>query len=97
MEQAAQLTHSLIPEQPNQAQTGLLNKTWQKCRALFLQGHRQGHYWNQRRKKKLTSLVFITEETFGRPVLDAPMPRAYIKYLAQNDLTVSIEYVRHES
>ncbi len=53
--------------------------------------------WNQRRKKKLAALVFITEETFGRPVLDAPMPRAYIKYLAQNDLTVSIEYVRHES
>jgi hypothetical protein len=97
MEQTAQLTHSLIPEQPNQAQTGQLNKLGKNAELFFLQGHRQGHYWNQRRKKKLTSLVFITEETFGRPVLDAPMPRAYIKYLAQNDLTVSIEYVRHES
>jgi hypothetical protein len=52
--------------------------------------------WNQRHKKKLTSLVFITEETFGRPVLDAPMPRAYIKYLAESELTVRVEYVRHE-
>ena len=50
--------------------------------------------WNQRRKKKLSSLVFITEENHGRPFLDAPMPRAYIKYLAQGGLKVSVEYVR---
>jgi hypothetical protein len=54
--------------------------------------------WNQHpSKKKLSKLVFITEEKHGRPVLDAPMPRAYIKYLTQEDLTVSVEYVRHES
>ena len=53
--------------------------------------------WNQRRKKKLSSLVFITEEKHGRPFLDAPMPRAYIKYLAQTGLKVSIEYVRRDS
>lgn len=53
--------------------------------------------WNQRRKKKLSALVFITEEKHGRPFLDAPMPRAYIKYLAQVGLTVSIEYVRRET
>jgi hypothetical protein len=52
--------------------------------------------WNQKRKKKLSGLVFITEEKFGRPFLDAPMPRAYIKYLAQDGLNVVIEYVRHE-
>jgi hypothetical protein len=53
--------------------------------------------WNERRKKKLTSLVFITEQKHGQPFLDAPMPRTYIKYLAQQGLTVSVEYVRHES
>ena len=52
--------------------------------------------WNKGRKKKLSSLVFITEEKYGRPYLDAPMPKAYIKHLAQEGLTVSVEYVRHE-
>src|SRR6202140_2241257 len=52
--------------------------------------------WNQKRKKKLSSLVFITEEKWGRPFLDAPMPRAYMKYLAELGLNVSVEYVRHE-
>src|SRR5262249_47445149 len=53
--------------------------------------------WNQRRKNKLRGLVFITEEKFGRPFLNAPMPRAYIKYLAEQGLEVRIEYVRHEA
>lgn len=53
--------------------------------------------WNQKRKKKLSSLVFITEEKWGRPFLDAPMPRAYMKYLAELGLNVSVEYVRHET
>lgn len=52
--------------------------------------------WNQKRKKKLRSLVFITDENHGRAFLDAPMPRAYIRYLAQIGLKVSVEYVRHE-
>ncbi len=51
---------------------------------------------NQKLKKKLSSLVFITEEKWGRPFLDAPMPRAYMKYLAELGLKVSVEYVRHE-
>ena len=51
---------------------------------------------NQKLKKKLSSLVFITEEKWGRPFLDAPMPRAYVKYLAELGLNVSVEYVRHE-
>jgi len=51
--------------------------------------------WNQHRKKKLSCLTFITEEKCGKPFLDAPMPRAYIKYLAEHGLKVSIEYVRH--
>jgi hypothetical protein len=52
--------------------------------------------WNQRRKTKLRRLVFITEEKHGRPFLDAPMPRAYVKYLAESGLHVHVEYVRHE-
>ena len=51
---------------------------------------------NEKLKKKLSSLVFITEEKWGRPFLDAPMPRAYMKYLAEIGLNVSVEYVRHE-
>jgi len=51
--------------------------------------------WNRKRRKKLSSLVFITEEKDGRPLLDAPMPRSYINYLAQEGLKVSVEYVRH--
>ena len=51
--------------------------------------------WNEKRNKKLSTLVFITEERFGRPFLDAPMPKAYIEYLARHGLTVRIEYVRH--
>ena len=47
------------------------------------------------RKKKLSCLIFITEEKYGRPFLDAPMPRAYIKYLSDQGLKVSIAYVRH--
>ena len=53
--------------------------------------------WNQHRKKKLSCLTFITEEKCGKPFLDAPMPRAYIKYLAEQGLEVSIEYVRYGS
>ena len=52
--------------------------------------------WNQKRKRKLCGLVFITEEKWGRPFLDAPMPRAYMKYLTDLGLNVSVEYVRHE-
>lgn len=51
--------------------------------------------WNEKRTKKLSSLVFITEEKYGRPLLDAPMPRAYINYLAKGGLKVTIKYVRH--
>jgi hypothetical protein len=45
---------------------------------------------------KLSSLVFITEEKYGRQFLDAPMPRAYIKHLAEDGLKVTIEYVKHK-
>ena len=51
--------------------------------------------WNQKHKRKLTRLVFITEEEWGRKYLDTPMPRAYIEYLMSHGLEVSIEYVRH--
>ena len=51
--------------------------------------------WNERRKNKLRRLVFITEEKDGRPFLEAPMPRAYIKYLAQGGLEVKVVYVKH--
>jgi hypothetical protein len=51
--------------------------------------------WNEKREKKLTRLVFITEEKHGRPFLDAPMPRAYISYLEKQCVVVAIKYVRH--
>jgi hypothetical protein len=51
--------------------------------------------WNEHRNKKLSCLVFITEEKYGKPFLDAPMPRAYIKYLTEQGLKVSIHYLRH--
>jgi hypothetical protein len=51
--------------------------------------------WNKKRKKKLSKLIFITEEKWGRPLLDAPMPRAYIQYLADFGLDVLVKYVRH--
>jgi hypothetical protein len=50
--------------------------------------------WNKHLKRKLTCIVFITEEKYGKPFLDAPMPRAYVKYLAEQGLKVSIAYVR---
>jgi hypothetical protein len=50
--------------------------------------------WNVHRKKKLLCLTF-TKENHGRPFLDAPMPRAYLRYLADQGLKVRIEYVRH--
>jgi hypothetical protein len=52
--------------------------------------------WNERKKRKLTCLVFITEEKWGRRFLDVPMPRAYITYLAKNGLDVKVEYVSHK-
>lgn len=51
--------------------------------------------WNQRRKKLINRLVFITEEEWGRRYLDTPMPREYIKYLHSHGLEVSVIYVRH--
>jgi hypothetical protein len=51
--------------------------------------------WNEKRNKKLSNLVFITEESFGRPFLDAPMRKAYIAYVANDGLRVRIAYVRH--
>jgi hypothetical protein len=51
--------------------------------------------WNEKRKKKLTRLIFITEEEWGRQYLDKPMPRAYLAYLSQHGLQVIIEYVKH--
>ncbi len=49
----------------------------------FLQDVVKVIIWNQHREKKLSCLTFITEEKYGRPFLDAPMPRAYIKYLGE--------------
>ena len=53
--------------------------------------------WNKKRKRKLSKLIFITEEKCGRPLLDAPMPRAYVQYLADLGLEVSVKYIRHAS
>ena len=51
--------------------------------------------WNERRRQRLSKLVFITDEDHGRRFLDAPMPRAYANYLKTQGLEVTIEYVRH--
>ena len=51
--------------------------------------------WNEKRKKKLSRLIFITEDEWGRQYLDKPMPRAYIAYLAGSGLEVAVEYVKH--
>jgi hypothetical protein len=48
--------------------------------------------WNQKHDKKLSKLIFITEENHGRQFLNAPMPKEYISYLAQTGLTVQVEY-----
>jgi len=53
--------------------------------------------WNESRRNKITRLVFITEEKFGKPFLDAPMPRAYIKYLEGHGLSVGIAYIKPEA
>jgi hypothetical protein len=52
---------------------------------------------NQKRKKKLTKLVFITEEKWGRQYLDTPMPSVYTSYLATTGLDVVVLYVQHAS
>ena len=52
--------------------------------------------WNEYRKKKLSCITFITEEKHGKPFLDAPMPRAYIKYLEGHGLKAIIVYVHHD-
>jgi len=51
--------------------------------------------WNQRRKKTIARLVFITEQDWGRKHLDTSMPREYMKYLGTHGLAVSVVYVRH--
>lgn len=53
--------------------------------------------WNKKSKRKLSKLMFITEEKCGRPLLDAPMPRAYVQYLADLGLEVLVKYIRHAS
>lgn len=52
--------------------------------------------WNNRREKKLSKLVFITEEKFGGRALQSPMPRAYIALLAERGLAVEVAYVRYD-
>lgn len=49
--------------------------------------------WNERHEDKIKKLVFITEETFGRRLLDSPMPRAFISFLQSHHLAVEIAYV----
>lgn len=52
--------------------------------------------WNERHEDKIRKLVFITEETCGRPLLDSPMPKAFIHFLERHGIIVEIEYVRTE-
>ena len=50
--------------------------------------------WNEKKEKKLSRLVYITEEEDGRRALDAPVPLAYIAYLTARGLKVRVDYVR---
>ena len=50
--------------------------------------------WNERRPDKIKKLVFITEETCGRPLLDGPMPKAFIHFLESHGLAIEIVYLR---
>jgi hypothetical protein len=52
--------------------------------------------WNQRHKKAIQRLVFVTEEEWGRKYLDMPMPREYVKYLKSHGLEVEVAYVSHD-
>ena len=51
--------------------------------------------WNERRRKRIVRLVFITEEEWGRKSLNTPMPREYIKHLKMHELDVSVVYIKH--
>jgi hypothetical protein len=51
--------------------------------------------WNQKRKKTIQRMVFVTEKEWGRKYLDTPMPREYIKYLRSHGLEVEVAYVSH--
>ncbi|HEY2973445.1 MAG TPA: hypothetical protein VGJ48_13110 [Pyrinomonadaceae bacterium] len=50
--------------------------------------------WNERHSEKIKKLVFITEESCGRRLLDSPMPQAFIQFLRNGDLAVEIVYVQ---
>lgn len=50
--------------------------------------------WNETRSDKLTRLVFITEEEWGKKYLETEMPHAFIKYLARSGLEVEILYLK---
>jgi hypothetical protein len=52
--------------------------------------------WNEKRARKIKRLVFITEESFAKPALDAPMPQAFIGYLRDRGLEVTVAYIRPE-
>ena len=51
--------------------------------------------WNEKRKEKIGTLVFITEDKWGRKHLDTPMPQAFINYLGKHGLRVEIEFIKH--
>lgn len=54
-------------------------------------------YWNRSREPKITRLVFITEEKWGRKYLDTPLARSFIDLLSNHHLEVSIVYVSSAS
>ena len=49
--------------------------------------------WNNNHEKKLSKVVFISAKEHGKKLLDKPMPSAYIKHLAEEGLTITVEYV----
>ena len=52
--------------------------------------------WNEKRQDKLKKFVFITEEEWGKKLLDTEMPKAFIAYLGKNGMFVEIEYIKKQ-
>lgn len=49
--------------------------------------------WNEHHAEKIRRLVFITEGKWRRKYLDTPRPRAFVSFLLNHGLEVSIEYL----
>ena len=49
--------------------------------------------WNKLKQEKIKEMVFITEEEWGKKYIDKPMPKEYVKLLAEQNLKITIVYL----